>query len=381
MRDLSRTYYLFLGFHGFLLGLFPFFLPVYLYKNGSPLSEIALFIALSGLGFILTLWGWDRLRSSLFRRMIIASLLLELSVVLSVYFGVDLTIVALLNGGYNCLYWMIQRILFFSAASPENSGRKFGNFQIFVLVVLKAGIFVGSILLGGFGLIAICILSFLVVCAAIVLFSYRGANFLEIPALLQQRPSIRISDLISFKDRYYSRLIFAVDGVFLYLESYFWLISLFLLVGESFVKLGLVVIGLALFLGVLFFLIKNRIDRLQVQKVYRVAVLLYALSWVMRGSITSDMSYSLQMCMIVLIGFSTSFFRLAFNKRFFDLAGLSIGYDYIFFKSYYSQFFLACTLLLFAVILQVYSKSVELLPFIYWIAAGLTFIYLKYSIK
>ena len=198
---------------------------------------------------------------------------------------------------------------------------------------------------------------------------------------MQQRPSIRISDLISFKDRYYSRLIFAVDGVFLYLESYFWLISLFLLVGESFVKLGLVVIGLALFLGVLFFLIKNRIDRLQVQKVYRVAVLLYALSWVMRGSITSDMSYSLQMCMIVLIGFSTSFFRLAFNKRFFDLAGLSIGYDYIFFKSYYSQFFLACTLLLFAVILQVSSRSVELLPFIYWIAAGLTFIYLKYSIK
>ena len=381
MRDISRTYYLFLGFHGFLLGLFPFFLPVYLYKNGSPLSEIALFIALSGFGFIITLWGWDRLRSNLFRRMIIASLLLELSVVLSVYFAVDLTIVALLNGGYNCLYWMIQRILFFSAVSPENSGQKFGNFQIFVLVVLKAGIFVGSILLGGFGLIAICILSLIVVCVAILLFSYRAADFLEIPAPLQQRPPIRISDLISFKDRYYSRLIFAVDGVFLYLESYFWLISLFLLVGESFVKLGLVVIGLALFLGVLFFLIKNRIDRLQVQKVYRVAVLLYALSWVMRGSITSDMSYSLQMCMIVLIGFSTSFFRLAFNKRFFDLAGLSIGYDYIFFKSYYSQFFLACTLLLFAVILQAYAKSVELLPFIYWVAAGLTFIYLKYSIK
>lgn len=381
MRDLSRTYYLFLGFHGFLLGLFPFFLPVYLYKNGSPLSEIALFIALSGLGFIITLWGWDRLRSNLFRRMIIASLLLELSVVLSVYYGVDLTIVALLNGGYNCLYWMIQRILFFSAVSPENSGRKFGNFQIFVLVVLKAGIFVGSILLGGFGLVAICILSLIVVCVAILLFSYRGADFQEIPALLQQRPPIRISDLISFKDRCHSRLIFAVDGVFLYLESYFWLISLFLLVGESFVRLGFVVIGLALFLGVLFFIIKNRIDRLQVQKVYKAAVLLYALSWVMRGSISGDMSYSLQMCMIVLIGFSTSFFRLAFNKRFFDLAGLSIGYDYIFFKSYYSQFFLACILLPFAVILQAYAKSVELLPFIYWIAAGLTFIYLKYSIK
>jgi len=378
MRDLSRTYYLFLGFHGFLLGLFPFFLPVYLYKNGSPLSDIALFIALSGLGFIVTLWGWDRLRSNLFRRMIIVSLLLELSVVLSVYFGVDLTIVALLNGGYNCLYWMIQRILFFSAVSPGNSGRKFGNFQIFVLVVLKLGIFVGSILLGRFGLIAIGILSLIVTCVAILIFSYRSEDCLEIPALLQQRPSIRILDLISFKDRYYSRLIFAIDGVFLYLESYFWLISLFLLVGESFVKLGMVVIGLALFLGVLFFIIKNRIDRLQVQKVYQVAVLLYALSWVMRGSISGDMSYSLQMCMIVLIGFSTSLFRLAFNKRFFDLARLSTGYEYIFLKSYYSQFFLAFVFLFFAAILKEFSKSVELLPFIYWLAAGLTFFYLKY---
>ena len=379
MGSLSRTYYLFLGFHGFLLGLFPFFLPVYLYKNGSSLSEIALFVSLSGFGFVITLWAWDRLRKHQFRGMIVASLLLEMSVLFCVYLGADLTLIALLNGGYSCLYWMTQRIVFFSAVSAENSGRNFGNFQIFVLVVLKMGIFVGSMMLENFGLTAVCLLSLIVVIIALSVFLLNSDTSLEIPPLLQVQQPIRLSELMSFKDRYGSRLVFAMDGVFLYLESYFWLISLFLIVGESFVKLGLVVIVLAIVLAILFYLIKNRIDRLQSQKVYGWAVLLYALSWIMRGSISEDIHFSLQMCMIVLIAFCTSFFRLAFNKRFFDLAGSSTGYKYLFFKSYYSQFFLAVAFLILATILKKFSQDEELLPFLYWSSGGLTFLYLKYK--
>ncbi len=379
MTGLFQTYYLFLGFHSFLLGLFPFFLPVYLYKNGTVLSEIALFVALSGLGFILTLWCWDRLRRGLFRRMIIVSLLLEVCLVFSIYSEVDLAIIALLNGGYNCLYWMVQRILFFSSVSPDNSGRNFGNFQIFVLVVLKAGIFIGSILLGNLGLIAICFLSLIVVFAGVLVFFFRCEKSLEIPADLQMRQPIELSELVSFKDRYYSRLVFVIDGGFLYLESYFWLISLFLLVGESFVKLGLVVIVLALFLGLLFLLIKNRIDRLPVKKIYGAAVFLYILSWGMRGTISGNMPYSLQIFLIVLIAFCTSFFRLAFNKRFFDFARLSTGYKYIFIKSYYSQFFLACGFLFLAAVLQMFSENEEHIKFIYWGAACSALLYLKYN--
>jgi len=378
MNGLFQTYYLFLGFHGFLLGLFPFFIPVYLYKNGTLLPEITLFIALSGLGFILTLWCWDRLRRGLFRRMIIASLLLEVLLVFSIYLDVDLTIVALLNGGYSCLYWMIQRILFFTAVSPDNSGRNFGNFQIFVLVILKAGIFIGSLLLADFGIIAICFLSFIIACAAVLVFFLRSVKSLEVPSdLLAQKP-IRLLEVVSFKDRCFSRLVFVIDGIFLYLESYFWLISLFILVGESFVKLGLVVIVLALFLGCLFLLIKNSIDRLPVQRVYGVAVFLYAISWGIRGTISVSIPYTAQICLIVLVAFCTSFFRLAFNKRFFDFAGLSTGYKYIFIKSYYSQFFLACFFFLLAVILRKFSENGEHIHYIYWLAAGFAFLYLKY---
>jgi len=380
MIGLSRTYYLFLGLHGFLLGLFPFFLPVYLYKNGAPLSEISLFIALSGCGFFLTLWVWDRSRKRFLRWTIISSLLLELLLLFLITFKAGLVAVALLNGAYSCFYWTVQRILFFSSVSSENSGRNFGNFQIVVLVVLKAGIFIGSMLLSNYGLIAICFLSGIVSFASMLFFWFEKAPSLEIPAALQKQQPIGLAELAFFKDRYYSRLVFIIDGLFLYLESYFWLISLFLLVGESFVKLGLLVIGLALFLGFLFFLIKNRIDRLQGGKVYKAAVFLYALSWIIRGAISADMTYLQQACLILLVAFCTSFFRLAFNKRFFDLAGISTGYKYIFLKSYYSQFFLACIFLFFTVILTQFSESTDLLPSIYLGAAGLTFLYLKYNV-
>lgn len=379
MKGLFKTYYIFLGFHSFLLGLFPFFLPVYLYKNGTSLVEISFFVAFSGAGFVIALWCWDRLRGVHFLRTIIFSLLLELLLIFSIYLKVDLTIVALLNGGYNCLFWMIQRMLFFSSVSRQDSGRNFGNFQIFVMVVLKAGIFIGSVMLVNFGLIAICFLSLFIVCAAVLVFFSRSEQSLEVPAGLREQQSIGLSELVSFRDNCCSRLVFAVDGVFLYFESYFWLISLFLFVGESFIKLGMVVIILALFLGSLFLIIKNRIDLVPVQKVYVVAVFLYALSWGMRGLISVDIPYSMQICLILSVAFCTSFFRLAFNKRFFDSAGLSTGYKYIFIKSYYSQFFLACVFFLLAVILRKFSESGEIIQFLYWGVAGFALLYLKYN--
>ena len=36
-----------------------------------------------------------------------------------------------------------------------------------------------------------------------------------------------------YKDRFNSKSVFAVDGIFLYLESYFWMISLFLIVRHT----------------------------------------------------------------------------------------------------------------------------------------------------
>ena len=62
MKGLARTFYLFTGFHSFLLGLLPIFIPVILWDKGLTLNQIAYFIALTAVGFVIALYYWDRLR-------------------------------------------------------------------------------------------------------------------------------------------------------------------------------------------------------------------------------------------------------------------------------------------------------------------------------
>ena len=57
---LGRLFYAFTGLHSFLIGLFPFYIPVYLYTIGLTLSRICLFVAVTGMGYCLTLIFWDR---------------------------------------------------------------------------------------------------------------------------------------------------------------------------------------------------------------------------------------------------------------------------------------------------------------------------------
>jgi hypothetical protein len=62
--DMTRptvTLYAFLGVHSFLIGLFPFYIPVFLYKTGFSLSRICAFIAVTALGFVITLYPWERM--------------------------------------------------------------------------------------------------------------------------------------------------------------------------------------------------------------------------------------------------------------------------------------------------------------------------------
>ncbi len=340
MTRYSRNFYLFLGFHSFLLGLFPFFLPVYLFKQGVTLATISWFITLTGVGFSLTLWMLDHTRSKSCLVPVAISFCLEGCLLLLLLSGAPLPLMALVNGSYSCLYWTIQRVLFLAGGDSEDSGRRFGNLQIYVLLVMKAGIFIGAILLENIGVWAVGILTLLVGSSGIgALWTYgRGLQFST--AMQQQKP-LGLLALVHFNDSLRSRLIFAMDGIFLYLESYFWLISLFIVVGENFVRLGVLVIVLAILLGLLFYSIKNKIDRFRSQRVYICAVFLYIASWWLRAVLSGEMNYSFQLCLLMVIAFFTSFFRLAFNKRFFDNALRSSTYQYLFIKSYYSQFFLA----------------------------------------
>ncbi len=378
----TRHFYRFLGLHSFLIGLFPFFIPVFLWRHGYTPGEISAFIATTGMGFILTLWLWDRAHKTLPLNFIIAaSFLIEATLLASVFMIEQpwfLIIFALINGAYNCFFWITQRALFFETLNETDTGKKFGNFQVVVVIIIKTGVLFGGLLLDKAGYLSVFLLSAMIGFLGMLSF-FLFSGSMQLPASLRKESPLSFSELLHFRDKYRSRPVFLLDGPFLFLESYFWMISLFLLAHESFWKLGVLVVLLGLSFSLLFYLIKNRIDQMPAQRIYALAVAGYCISWLMRATVDNQLGLGWLFTTLILVTFCTSFFRLAFNKRFFDLAKQTSAHRYLFLKSYYSQAFIVLSFGIAAVALQT-SASLDpgFLHISYIIAAILTPIYFIY---
>ena len=344
MQVRSQDFFKFTGFHSALIGLLPFFLPVILWQQGYNLSEICIFISLTGVGFIATLWGWDRLRErNSWKTIIAASFGLELllvALIATTPTSFFIILLALLNGAYNCFYWSSQRAMLSNISSSKDSGKTYGNFQILVVVLLKLGILAGGIIIEEVGLWAIAALTAITSVIAIASFGIftKSKDSLQQPSLDDSSKALTFKDIIGFKDNNRSRLTFLLDGPFLYLESYFWVLSVYLITDESPSKLALVVVILALLLSALFFVIKNKIDQADQRLCFQLALILYSASWLLRSYTSTESSEFILYSLLIVIGFFTSFFRLVFNKRFYDLAEQTATYQYLIIKSYYSQF-------------------------------------------
>ena len=388
MQKVTRTFYQYLGIHSLLIGIFPFFIPVFLWKAHFGLGEISMFIGAGGVGFCIGLWVWDRIRYRLpLSRLIALSLILELLLLINVQvLGMSFQVLLVLGlsyGVYNSFFWTTQRALFFEGIDGSNSGRRYGNLQIYVGFLLQVGILIGGYLLEKSGFSYIFIASAAVSAVGLLIFVFDPPGS---PGEVSKFEPVGISEIIKFKDGDSSKLIFIVDGIYLFLESFFWVISLFLIAHESFTTLGVMVLSLAVIFGILFYLLKNTIDRLGRRRIYRFAVVLYALSWVLRALVDDTYSLVLLFVSLVLITFCTSFFRLAMNKRFYDLAKETLSHRYLILKSYYSQVTIAVVYLGFGYFISQRPDSEELLSPIYWIAAvgALTFLLYgtrRYDIK
>ncbi len=381
MQGVTQTFYKYLSLHSLLIGIFPFFLPVYLWNHNFTLAQISIFIGISGFAFAVALWVWDHIRQSIdLLRLIGISLVLELVLLLMVktlafgWFG--LLLLGICYGSYNCFFWTTQRALFFERVNSENSGRSYGNMQMYVGLVLQVGILIGGLLLEklGFNMVLICSA---VVCA--IGYYVLSKNNSGVPDSLNQVAPLNLKEVISFKDSHSSKMIFVIDGFYLFLESFFWVISLFLIAHESFVTLGLMVMSLAIIFGILFYLLKNMIDRLDRWRIYRIAVGLYALSWAMRAVVGEDMQLVSLFVFLVLITFCTSFFRLAMNKRFYDLARETVNHRYLVLKSYYSQFAIGVIFIGFGIFINDEMGAEFLMPLLYWVAALLALCFLTYG--
>ena len=396
-------------------------MPVYLWQLGLSLAGLCLLLGISGLAFSAALVTWQRLaRTRALTRLVGLTFVLELVLITCValagpLLGADTptpqgqgirsgepsralgsastiqaaTLVALLvgaaNGAYNAFYWTTQRALFAGLGTERDSGRRYGNLQIIVAGFLKVGILLGGFLLDTGGLHWILLLS-----AAVGLL---GARALAADAgclPLQDEPHLSVRRALAYRDAHGSARVFTIDGLFLYLESHFWTLSLFLLVREDHSRLGVVVVVLGIVFALLFLLIKNRIDRPgAADAVYRASVALYALSWLLRLAVDEAAAASVTLALLVGVTFCSSLFRLAFNKRFFDIArhGASgTGADvplgpvaYLIAKSHVSQLCMAALFLPLGVLVHASGTADDiLLGTLYLLAVPLSFAYLGY---
>ena len=383
MPPSRSTFYQYLGLHSLLIGIFPFYIPVYLWGQGFGLGDISFFISFAGMGFCLALWVWDRLRLRINLTSLIGlSLALEILLLFNVHVlemsrPILLTL-GITYGAYNAFYWTTQRALFFDLIDLDSSGRKYGNLQLFVGASLQVGILVGGVLLDRTNFVNLLGVSFVV--ALIGFFVVTRTKPLY-PKTLSEHNSLSLKAVFSFKDNEGSRPIFLIDGFFLFAESFFWLITLFLIAHESFMTLGIMVLGLAAVFGVLFFMLKNIIDKLGRKRLYIFSVYLYVASWAFRALISDELSLEVLYLFLVLITFSTTFFRLTMNKRFYDLAKLTCSHDYLVLKSYFTQFGIMVIFGVLGFAMFQTENSADLLVPIYWSCAVLSLIYLIYGAR
>ena len=384
MPILSRTFYFFSAIHSFLLGLLPIFIPVILWDKGLVISDIAWFIVLSAVGFLIALWYWDRLRATANWPLIIAlSFILQMLLVSLLILDAQwliLSIGALINGAAGCFYWSTQRILFQAITSDKNTGNTFGNFQMLVVLALKFGILIGSFLLDSEYIKSLVFLSF---SASLVGFYLLHNLLKQTDRLLttKQPAAFSLSEILAFKDKYHSKKIFMVDGLFLFLESYFWVLTLYMLTKENLAKLGLLIVILSLLLLVIFFVVKKVIDKVNAQRIFIISIAGYALSWFLRGELDLQTDNVSLYTGMLLITFLSSFFRLAFNKRFYDIASADKPIYYILCKSYYSQFMLIFFFSLIALLASIGKDPLNQLQILYDLSIPLVFVYFLYGVK
>ncbi|WP_281647230.1 hypothetical protein [Parendozoicomonas sp. Alg238-R29] len=388
MIRLSGYFYQFTGMHAFLTGLIPFYLPVILWRETGSLALISGFISLSGVGFLACLMLWENIRNSRYSKMVIAGSFMAEAVLISLLVSEELTmgigvwgasVLALINGAYGCFYWLTLRALFIKQPKDgreQKTGNRFGNFQLVVGILLKIGILVGAFLLEAKLDIWLVLLTLATAGVGITnVFSSRNHDSI---AFSLSGSAVSFKQIARFNPGNFSRSVFFLDGLFLFLESYFWVLSLYVLSNQSFSRLGVIVVGLAVILSLLFLAIKRHIDAADSRRVFILAVGLYSLSWVLRGFADEGMTSTTLSVFIISIAFMTSFFRLAFNKLFFDRIEPEQAQLFILAKSWFTQTGVTVFFGVLALVFWAQGSHPDVIKYVYWISALLAIPYLFY---
>lgn len=381
---MKKELYNFIWIHSLITWMFTFFLPVLLYKTGFSLAEISLFISITWWSFVIFLYIWDVIRYNKWLKTVIyLSFLLEILLIIIALFINDsllfLVISAVLYWGFNCFSWVTQRVLFIANSKKDNVWNNFWNIQIITFILLKIWIFIWAFLLENNYLYVLLFITAILNIYGMYYFSRK--NFEE-EALKQfiEAPILPIKKIVKFKDNLNSKIIFLLDGPFLFFESFFWLITLFFISNQNYTELWLLVILLVLSFSGIFILIKNKVDIISSRNILYFWVLVYFLSWIWRWFLWNIDDKNLLYALVLFIAFATSFFRLIFNKQFYHTAKNVDTHNYLLIKSYYSQLSICIVFGVISYILYISKLDINLgLSITYIIASFFSLFFVLYK--
>lgn len=381
---MTKLLYNFLGIHSLIIWMFTFFLPVLLYKTGFSLVEISLFISITAASFVIFLYLWDLLRIKKgMKYLIYTSFLLETFLISLWFFITDsfvfLILFAILYGAFNCFFWVTQRILFIENTNTKEVWNNFWNIQIIAFILVKIGIFIGWFLLENNYLPFLLLITVILNIYWFYYFFHKKIDPVFL-STFQKHPLLKFKEITWFQDNLRSKLIFIIDGPFLFLESFFWLLTLFFITNQSYSELGLLVIFLALSFSIIFLFLKKIVDKIHAKKILIIWVILYCISWILRWFVSDMDNMNILYGVILIIAFFTSFFRLIFNKQFFHTAKHLDTHNYLLIKSYYSQVSLSIFFLLLSLILYLFPGNILVQLNIIYISASLfSLLFLLYT--
>ncbi len=380
INNFTKLLYVLLFINSFISGIFGIFIPLFLYNIGFSFSDISFFIAFNAISFFLFLFILERIISKInLNNLIKLTFFIYFLFISSIFFLKEIKyfiiIIAIFNGIYLCLFWKIHRLIFLKSINNFDIGKKFSNIQILIIIITQISILLGSIILEKFGFEYIYYLSSILIFLSFLLLSNNFKTNKGNNLIFKNYKAMSLKEILNFKDKYNSKLIFLIDGIFLFLESYFWLLIVFLYVKLNFISIGLIIVSIGIFFSIIYYFIRKNIDKSNSKKIFKIIILLYSFSWFLRIIFDYGENKILNFIIIGIIGFITILFRLVYNKIFFKIAKNTLNEKYIFLKSYYTQFVISIFFIILGYLFIYINQNLIIFKELFLISGIFSFLY------
>lgn len=267
----------------FVKSLIGIFVPVYFYSLGFSLTLIGIYLAVISLTSLLLMPLSTQLIKTLgYKYTILLSLPFYLIHIFLINYVQNSTIVvfiaAILFGTYVAFFWPAYHLELSQQGSTKNRAKEIGTLQVIITLVSSISPFIGGVFLDYLSYTELLMFSF------VILF------FGFIPFLFSSDPPLKV---YSIKYRDYKKLILGItlnqriaffsEGSEFVIAAYFWPIIIFVLLGSSFLKLGLVFTVVALISVVFITYFKSYVDSHSKKKVLLIATKCMSANWIVRG--------------------------------------------------------------------------------------------------